>query len=169
MAEVTAVKIPPYNFLTQPGSPQRVPEAAFSVVRQLRLLYLKQHNHVLSESKDIVIEMPTPPSEHHESAQDVASYFVYFYYTHMNMNPQLLYKFYGDESSFVYSGLDQPGQKVQSIIGQKDIHECIMQMNIKDCHTKIRQVKGQKIRSDRLVVQVTGEFSNKGGLCAPFF
>ncbi|GFY52423.1 ras GTPase-activating protein-binding protein 2 [Trichonephila inaurata madagascariensis] len=112
--------------------------------------------------------MHTPPSEHPEFAQYVAFKFIRFYYTQMNENPLLLHNLYSDDSSFVHSGLDQPGQKMHSVIGQKDIHECIMQLNFKDCHAKIRQVKSQAILGEEIVVQVTGEFSNNGKPMRPF-
>ncbi|GFV06374.1 ras GTPase-activating protein-binding protein 2, partial [Trichonephila clavipes] len=42
-----------------------------------------------------------------------------------------------------------------------------MQLNIKDCHAEIRQIKSQ-IFGDGIVVQVTGEFSNNGKPMRPF-
>ncbi|GFV06303.1 hypothetical protein TNCV_2229391 [Trichonephila clavipes] len=70
--------------------------------------------------------MPTAQSKHHKFAQYVAFNFVRHYYTVMNENPGQLHKLYCDDSTFVHSGLDQPGQKVQSVIGQKDPRPLLM-------------------------------------------
>lgn len=48
------------------------------------------------------------------------------------------------------------------MIGQKQIHQRIQQLNFRDCHAKIAQVDAQATLGDGVVVQVTGELSNAG-------
>jgi hypothetical protein len=48
------------------------------------------------------------------------------------------------------------------VIGQKNIHDKIQQMNFRDCHAKISHVDAQATLGDGVVVQVFGELSNDG-------
>lgn len=48
------------------------------------------------------------------------------------------------------------------MIGQKQIHQKIQQLNFRDCHAKITQVDSQGTLGNGVVVQVTGELSNAG-------
>lgn len=48
------------------------------------------------------------------------------------------------------------------MIGQKQIHQKIQQLNFHDCHAKITQVDSQATLGKGVVVQVTGELSNAG-------
>lgn len=48
------------------------------------------------------------------------------------------------------------------MIGQKQIHQKIQQLNFQDCHAKITQVDSQATLGNGVVVQVTGELSNAG-------
>lgn len=48
------------------------------------------------------------------------------------------------------------------MIGQKQIHQKIQQLNFRDCHAKIAQVDAQATLGNGVVVQVTGELSNAG-------
>lgn len=48
------------------------------------------------------------------------------------------------------------------VIGQKQIHNRILQLNFRDCHAKISQVDAQATLGNGVVVQVTGELSNNG-------
>lgn len=45
----------------------------------------------------------------------------------------------------------------------QDIHKKIQELNFQDCHTKIRQVDSQATVGNAVVVQVTGELSNRSG------
>lgn len=49
------------------------------------------------------------------------------------------------------------------MIGQRQIHQCITQLDFNDCHAKIQQVDSQATLGNGVVVQVTGELSNNGG------
>ncbi|XP_035210204.1 ras GTPase-activating protein-binding protein 2-like isoform X1 [Stegodyphus dumicola] len=109
----------------------------------------------------MVMDIPTP--------QCVGREFVRQYYTLLNKAPLHLHRFYNNDSSFLHGGLDRPGQETRPVVGQqvtligrKDIHERIMQLNFRDCHAKIRQVDSQETLNDGVVVQVSGELSNNG-------
>lgn len=75
----------------------------------------------------------------------------------------LLFSFYNQHSSFTHGGLDpDPSKDDVLIIGQKNIHDKIQQLNFRDCHAKISYVDAQATLGDGVVVQVSGELSNDG-------
>lgn len=55
-----------------------------------------------------------------------------------------------------------PSKDDALIIGQKNIHDKIQQLNFRDCHAKISYVDAQATLGDGVVVQVSGELSNDG-------
>ncbi|CAG2059528.1 unnamed protein product [Timema podura] len=71
-------------------------------------------------------------------------------------------KFYNNNSSFVHGGLDASNRETKHVVGQKQIHQKIQQLNFMDCHAKISKVDSQATLGDGVVVQVTGELSNSG-------
>ncbi|CAH0558985.1 unnamed protein product [Brassicogethes aeneus] len=101
--------------------------------------------------------MEAPPSP-----QSVGREFVRQYYTLLNKAPTHLHRFYNHQSSFVHGGLDPPNRETSPVIGQKQIHQKIQQLNFRDCHAKITQVDSQATLGNGVVVQVTGELSNAG-------
>ncbi|XP_058836789.1 ras GTPase-activating protein-binding protein 1 isoform X2 [Topomyia yanbarensis] len=96
------------------------------------------------------------------SPQSVGREFVRQYYTLLNKAPDHLHRFYNNYSSFVHGGLDSKNQEATLVIGQKQIHNKIQQLNFRDCHAKISQVDSQATLGNGVVVQVTGELSNDG-------
>uniref|UniRef100_A0A1B6C1L1 NTF2 domain-containing protein n=1 Tax=Clastoptera arizonana TaxID=38151 RepID=A0A1B6C1L1_9HEMI len=96
------------------------------------------------------------------SPQCVGREFVRQYYTLLNRAPTHVHRFYNNNSSFVHGGLDTFNQEGKPAIGQKQIHQCIQQLNFRDCHAKITQVDSQATLGNGVVVQVTGELSNGG-------
>ncbi|CAG5034084.1 unnamed protein product [Parnassius apollo] len=96
------------------------------------------------------------------SPQSVGREFVRQYYTLLNKAPAYLHRFYNNYSSFVHGGLDAPNRETLPVIGQKQIHNRIQQLNFRDCHAKISQVDSQATLGNGVVVQVTGELSNGG-------
>lgn len=96
------------------------------------------------------------------SPQSVGREFVRQYYTLLNKAPDHLHRFYNNSSSFVHGGLDTKNQEATMVIGQKQIHNKIQQLNFRDCHAKISQVDSQATLGNGVVVQVTGELSNDG-------
>lgn len=97
------------------------------------------------------------------SPQSVGREFVRQYYTLLNKAPHHLHRFYNHQSSFVHGGLE-PANSTRDclVIGQKQIHNKIQQLNFRDCHAKISQVDAQATLGNGVVVQVTGELSNDG-------
>ncbi|XP_063367241.1 ras GTPase-activating protein-binding protein 2 [Cydia amplana] len=96
------------------------------------------------------------------SPQSVGREFVRQYYTLLNKAPTHLHRFYNNYSSFVHGGLDAPHRETLPVVGQKQIHNRIQQLNFRDCHAKISQVDSQATLGNGVVVQVTGELSNGG-------
>ncbi|XP_073952808.1 LOW QUALITY PROTEIN: ras GTPase-activating protein-binding protein 1-like [Choristoneura fumiferana] len=96
------------------------------------------------------------------SPQSVGREFVRQYYTLLNKAPTHLHRFYNNFSSFVHGGLEAPQRETLPVVGQKQIHNRIQQLNFRDCHAKISQVDSQATLGSGVVVQVTGELSNAG-------
>lgn len=96
------------------------------------------------------------------SPQIVGREFVRQYYTLLNKAPDHLHRFYNNSSSFLHEGLDANNRDAQMVIGQKQIHNKILQLNFRDCHAKISHVDAQATLGNGVVVQATGELSNAG-------
>lgn len=96
------------------------------------------------------------------SPQSVGREFVRQYYTLLNKAPNFLHRFYTNQSSFIHGGFDLQNREPVLVIGQKNIHNKIQQLNFRDCHAKISQVDAQATLGNGVVVQVTGELSNDG-------
>lgn len=88
--------------------------------------------------------------------------FVRQYYTVLNQRPDCLHQFFTRDSSFVHGGVERPGEEQPACQGQAVIHQKILSLNFRDCHTKIRQVDCQKTVGNAVLVQVSGELSNNG-------
>lgn len=58
--------------------------------------------------------------------------------------------------------MDSNNRDATLVVGQKQIHNKIQQLNFRDCHAKISQVDSQATLGNGVVVQVTGELSNDG-------
>nr|CAD7443834.1 unnamed protein product [Timema bartmani] len=63
-------------------------------------------------------------------------------------------KFYNNNSSFVHGGLDASNRETKHVVGQKQIHQKIQQLNFMDCHAKISKVDSQATLGDGVVVQL---------------
>lgn len=88
--------------------------------------------------------------------------FVRQYYTLLNHAPELLYRFYSVNSTYVHGGKYCNGEPAEPVIGQKEINCKIGSLKFVDCHTKIKQVDAHSTIGNGVVVQVTGELSNAG-------
>ena len=62
----------------------------------------------------------------------------------------------------MHGGLEPHNREAILVVGQKQIHNKIQQLNFRDCHAKISQVDSQATLGNGVVVQVTGELSNDG-------
>ncbi|KAH8382756.1 hypothetical protein KR009_005128 [Drosophila setifemur] len=89
------------------------------------------------------------------SPQSVGREFVRQYYTLLNKAPNHLHRFYNNSSSYIHG-------ESKLVVGQREIHNKIQQLNFNDCHAKISQVDAQATLGNGVVVQVTGELSNDG-------
>jgi len=89
------------------------------------------------------------------SPQSVGREFVRQYYTLLNKAPNHLHRFYNNNSSYIHG-------ESKLVVGQREIHNRIQQLNFNDCHAKISQVDAQATLGNGVVVQVTGELSNDG-------
>ncbi|KAK9507523.1 hypothetical protein O3M35_007361 [Rhynocoris fuscipes] len=96
------------------------------------------------------------------SPQCVGREFVRQYYTLLNEAPEHLHRFYNNSSSFIHGGVDSSNRETVAVVGQRQIHQRIQQLNFRDCHAKITQVDSQATLGNGVVVQVSGELSNAG-------
>jgi Ras GTPase-activating protein-binding protein 1 len=71
-----------------------------------------------------------------------------------------LYRFNGNNSSYVHGGLDSNRKPADAVYGQKEVHRKVMSQNFTNCHTKILHVDGHGALKDGMVVQVTGLLAN---------
>lgn len=93
---------------------------------------------------------------------DVGRAFVHQYYTLLHRAPGLLHRFYSTDSTFIHGGVDRPGSVEQPAVGPENISKRIQELELRDCHAKIRQVDSHPTIGSGVVVQVTGELSNNG-------
>lgn len=70
--------------------------------------------------------------------------------------------FYSTDSTFIHGGVDRQGSIERIAIGPEEIARRINELNLRDCHAKIRQVDSHPTIGNGVVVQVTGELSNNG-------
>lgn len=106
----------------------------------------------MNEENEMVMDATQPQQP---SPQSVGREFVRQYYTLLNKAPNHLHRFYNNNSSFIHG-------ESTLVVGQKNIHNRIQQLNFHDCHAKISQVDAQATLGNGVVVQVTGELSNDG-------
>lgn len=106
------------------------------------------------ENQTMVQNNPTP--------FDVGRAFVHQYYTLLHRAPGLLHRFYSTDSTFIHGGVDRPGSIEQPAVGPLNISKRIQELDLQDCHAKIRQVDSHPTIGSGVVVQVTGELSNNG-------
>lgn len=74
----------------------------------------------------------------------------------------LFFSFYSTDSTFIHGGVDRPGSIEQPAVGPLNISKRIQELDLQDCHAKIRQVDSHPTIGSGVVVQVTGELSNNG-------
>ncbi|VUZ56564.1 unnamed protein product [Hymenolepis diminuta] len=81
----------------------------------------------------------------------LAEQFVLQYYTVMNQYPELLHRFYSNESVLIYES--------QPVTGQGDINNLLIKLNLKDTRVIILKVDALKGHGNSAMVQVCGEQS----------
>ncbi|XP_065058218.1 ras GTPase-activating protein-binding protein 1-like isoform X2 [Rhopilema esculentum] len=92
--------------------------------------------------------------------QYIGREFVRQYYTMLYKDPTQLHRFYMKHSLFTHANL--PNRPFEPVVGQEAIHNKIMDLNFRDCYSKIKSVDSQRTSNDGVVVQVAGELSNRG-------
>ncbi|KAH8336436.1 hypothetical protein KR059_010288, partial [Drosophila kikkawai] len=96
------------------------------------------------------------------SPQAVGNEFVRQYYTLLNKAPNQLRRFYNNNSSYTHGDS-------QVVVGKREIHNRIQQLDFKDCQANIFRVDAQVSPGDGVVLQVSGELSNDGQPMRRFF
>nr|CDS33293.1 Ras GTPase activating protein binding protein 1 [Hymenolepis microstoma] len=90
-----------------------------------------------------------------KEVSSLAEQFVLQYYTVMNRYPELLHRFYSNESVLIYES--------QPVTGQVDINTLLTKLNLKDTHVLILTVDALKGHGNSAMVQVCGEQSVASG------
>lgn len=83
--------------------------------------------------------------------------FVNEYYTTLSKSPHNICKYYTENSIFVYC---LSATETQSVVGQKDIHKCIVQMGYKNCTTNIHSVNTENLYN-YIVISVIGKLAKQ--------
>merc|ERR1739838_458301 len=109
--------------------------------------------HINSTASSDKVNMPLPGH--------VGQEFVRQYYTLLNKAPEFLYKFYGQSSTFIHGAIYKNGEQEEQCVGQENIRQKILSLDFADCRTKIRQVDACASLNTSVVVQVSGELSNR--------
>merc|ERR1739838_694685 len=109
--------------------------------------------HINSTASSDKVNMPLPGH--------VGQEFVRQYYTLLNKAPEFLYKFYGQSSTFIHGAIYKNGEQEEQCVGQENIRQKILALDFADCRTKIRQVDACASLNTSVVVQVSGELSNR--------
>jgi len=83
------------------------------------------------------------------------NHFVRKYYTTLSKCPHILSKYYEKNSIFVHHKVTTD---TQFVVGQKDIHDCVVQLNYKGCNTNIFSVNTQYLYN-YIVIVVVGDLT----------
>lgn len=87
--------------------------------------------------------------------KQIGNNFVCDYYTTLSTLPHNLSRYYKNNSIFVHS---VSATDTRSVFGQKDIHDCIVQLGYKGCSTNIISVNTQR-QKKYIVISVIGELT----------
>ncbi|CAF5048153.1 unnamed protein product, partial [Rotaria sp. Silwood1] len=61
--------------------------------------------------------------------------------------------FYSTDNTFIHGSIDRLGCVEQHVIGPENISQRINDLNLQDCHAKIRQIESHSTIGDGVVVQ----------------
>ncbi|RHZ86219.1 hypothetical protein Glove_53g31 [Diversispora epigaea] len=92
-------------------------------------------------------------------ARDVGWAFAQEYYRYFHDNPETLYQFYGEQSRLI-RGLE--GEEVKICQGLQEIKKNIADMHLKDAKVNINNIDSLDSFGNKVIVQITGRYSNKG-------
>lgn len=96
--------------------------------------------------------------------KQIGNDFVHEYYTTLSKFPHNLSKYYKKNSIFVHH---VSATETQSVVGQKDIHDCILQLDYKGCSTNIISVNTQNLYN-YIVLSVVGELTKRDNVTKKF-
>ncbi|ORX80587.1 hypothetical protein BCR32DRAFT_293771 [Anaeromyces robustus] len=102
--------------------------------------------------------MGAPKESEEKRAFGIGWEFVQEYYTVMHDHPDLLYKFYGNNSYFCY-GLES--DSTPYCHGKAEIKKRISDIDYKDCKVVVSNVDSQPSNDGGIIVQVLGEMLNR--------
>lgn len=83
--------------------------------------------------------------------------FVHEYYATLSNSPHNICKYYTENSIFVYC---LSATEIRSVVGQKNIHECIIQMGYKGCTTNVLSLNTQNLYN-YIVISVIGKLAKQ--------
>lgn len=96
--------------------------------------------------------------------KEIGNNFVSEYYTTLSKFPHNLSKYYKKNSIFVHH---VSATETQSVVGQKDIHDCILKLDYKGCSTNIISVNTQHLYN-YIVISVIGELTKRDYITKKF-
>lgn len=99
---------------------------------------------------DVACETPSLPKMNFMELSGLAEQFVMQYYSVMNKCPDLLHRFYGNDSTLIYES--------SPICGQADIHNAFCKLNLNDTRTTILKIDALKAFQNSALVQVQFPF-----------
>ena len=94
-------------------------------------------------------------SDNNPTPTSVGREFVRQYYTLLNQAPLHLHRFYSHNSTFIHGDVDQA-----EVVGQKEIHAKIQQLDFRECYAKIVRVDAHATIGDGVVIQVKELYIN---------
>ncbi|EFN50901.1 hypothetical protein CHLNCDRAFT_141731 [Chlorella variabilis] len=109
-----------------------------------------------------------PQQSQDTPAQAVGNQFVSQYYTVQHASPKHLHRFYSDASTLTFGDVRPDGFFSKNAIGQKTIHDLVMELGYEDTSTEIYTVDSQYSLGGGVVVQVTGIMQHPAGPKRPF-
>lgn len=92
--------------------------------------------------------------------ETIGNNFVYKYYTELSKCPQNLKKYYEKYSIFVHR---ISATEVRTVVGQKDIQDCIIKLDYKGCKTNILSINTQNLYK-YIMISVVGELTKRQSL-----
>ncbi|KAI8052379.1 hypothetical protein BDF22DRAFT_655903 [Syncephalis plumigaleata] len=98
-------------------------------------------------------------------AYEIGWMFVQQYYTFLNKEPGRLHCFYTKKSKMVHGN---EGETVNTLQGQKEIHDKITELGFDDCHVLVSNVDSMASLDGGIIIQVLGEMCNRGGASQKF-
>ncbi|KAJ4954316.1 hypothetical protein NE237_011099 [Protea cynaroides] len=95
------------------------------------------------------------------TAQVVGNAFVHQYYNILHQSPELVYRFYQENSKL---GRPEPDGTLSSTTTMQAINEKILALDYSDCRAEIKTVEAQESYEGGVIVLVTGYLTGKDGV-----